>query len=151
MAGEPSQPDRGLILVVQASSALSLATLAALLCSVRSVSPSIQFRFSPLTVVAFVLAGALSIGFWRLVFRLSAGQGQNEAQDRSGKAWLAALGSVLAVGLLVAFLYPLKDFSREKQLEFTIGGASALFFLSVLGFIFWKLIQFLEKDSASNG
>jgi hypothetical protein len=53
------------------------------------------------------------------------------------------------VGVLLAFLYPLKDLSREKQLEFTIGGGSAVVFLSILGFMFWKLIQFLEKDTAA--
>jgi hypothetical protein len=51
----------------------------------------------------------------------------------------------LAVSLLIAFVYPLKGFSREKVSEVTFGALVAVAFLTVLGLLFWRIVRYLES------
>ncbi len=144
MTNDNPSPDRGLVWVVQLSSALSLGVLAALLYSVKSVNPQIQFQPSFATAVAFALAAADSFLFWHVVFQLT-GDGAN----RPRKIRLALLAASLALGLLVSFVYPLKDFSREKVSEIGLGAIIAVGFLSLLGLLFWQVVRYLERDARS--
>ena len=139
-----------MIWVVQFSSGLSLGILAALLYSVKAVNPAIRFRVSFATWVAFALAAAGSFLFWRVVFRLHGGELEGDAvchQRQKARLWV--LAAVLGLSLVVAFIYPLKDFSSEKVREIGFGAFLALCFLSVLGLILWKVVRFLESDQAS--
>lgn len=141
----------GLVWVVQVSSALSLGTLAGLLYSVKTVTPSIQFQFSGGAVLAFVLAAGASVAFWHIVFKLTdwrpvPGSDPDHRQTQGRKRVLLALAIVLGVGLLFAFIYPLKDFSSEKVREIGIGAFIALLFLTVLGVIFYRVVRYLEAD-----
>jgi hypothetical protein len=148
MAEHNARSDRDLVWVVQGASALSLGTLAGLLYSVRSVTPTIRIEFSGATVIAFALAALASFAFWHLVFRLSAADSAAENTEHRAmatrKRWLALLASVLALGLVLAFVYPLKDFSHEKFSEISVGALIALGFLSVLGLLFWRVVRYLE-------
>jgi hypothetical protein len=151
MPDDETQSDRGLVSVVQVSSALSLGTLAGLLYSVKAVVPRIRVEVTLASVVAFVLAAAASVAFWSVVFKLSAGQNRAPGsivspQERREKLWLRVLAAGLGVGLLLAFIYPLKDFSSEKVGQIGFGAVIALLFLGVLALIFWKVVQFLESD-----
>src|SRR4051794_11820482 len=103
--------EREMVWVVQAASAFSLGTLAALLYSVRTVNPRIQFQFSAATALAFALAAGASWAFWRIVFQLSAGGGVSAREEARRKRWLMLLATVLAGALIVAFIYPLRGFS----------------------------------------
>jgi hypothetical protein len=144
MAHPPQRRERELIWVVQAASAISLGTLAALLYSVRTVNPSIQFRFSFATIIAFALAAAASWAFWHVVFQLSTDEGDvKEARRR--KRWLALLATFLAGALLAAFVYPLRGFSHERLSEVSVGALIAVGFLTVLGILFWRVVRFLES------
>jgi hypothetical protein len=136
-----ARADRDLVWVVQVSSALSLGTLAGLLYSVQAVTPSIRFQFSPAAVIAFAIAAAISAGFWHVVFQLSAG---GETHTRGRKRLLALLAGSLAGALVLAFAYPLKDFSSEKVSEISFGALIALIFLTVFGLLFWRVVRFLE-------
>jgi hypothetical protein len=150
MTNDNPSPDRGLVWIVQLSSALSLGVLAALLYSVKAVNPQIQFQPSFATAVAFALAAADSFLFWHVVFQLT-GEGANglDAHNRPRKIRLGVLAASLALGLLVAFVYPLKDFSREKVSEIGLGAIIAVLFLSLLGLLFWQVVRFLERDARS--
>jgi len=143
--------ERDLVRVVQAASAVSLGTLAGLLYSVKRVSPSIEFRFSFATVLAFLLAAFGSMAFWQVVFALnksevnpmSAGGVQSQ---RIRKFWLALLAGVLAGSLVLAFWLPLRDFSQDKQSEISFGALVALAFLGVLALLFWRVVRYLESS-----
>jgi hypothetical protein len=133
---------RDLVRVVHWSSAFSLGTLAALLYSMKRVVPRIEFQISWVTVVAFALAAAASVAFWHVVFSL---QQEHPGPQGARKTWLGVLGIGLGLALIFAFAYPLKDFAREKQLEIGFGAMIAVLFLTVLGALFWKVVQYLEK------
>lgn len=150
MSQPSSHGDRGLIWVVQISSALSLGVLAGLLYSVKAVNPVIRFEVSFATGVAFALAAVASVCFWHVVFKLQGSEGNGDvAGNRRHKARLWLLAALLAVSLVFAFIYPLKDFSSEKVKDISFGAALALCFLTVLGLIFWRVVRFLERDEAS--
>ena len=134
--------ERELVWVVQGASALSLGTLAGLLYSVRTVNPSIRFQLSGATFVAFALAALASIAFWHLVFQLSSGT--KNGSQAGQKRWLGFFAGLLGVGLVLAFIYPLRDFSHEKFSEITVGALIAAGFLSVLALLFWRVVRYLE-------
>src|SRR6266568_3458562 len=60
--------DRDLTRVIKCSSALGLGLMAALLYSIKQVTPELQYKISVGTGVSFAAAAALSWAFWRLVF-----------------------------------------------------------------------------------
>ena len=62
--------ERDLVTVVQLASAVSLGTLAAVLYSVKAVTPRIQVQVSSASVVAFLLAALGSWAFWHATFEL---------------------------------------------------------------------------------
>ena len=136
--------------MVQVSSALSLGTLAALLYSIKAINPQIDFQPSAATLVAFALAAALLL-FWHIVFQLNrrTGDGQS-APDRRRKVGLGLLAASLGIGLIVAFIYPLKDFSREKVSEIGFGAFIALGCLTLLGLLFWRVVRHLEGASETD-
>ncbi len=142
--------ERELTFVVQAASALSLGTLAGLLYSVKTVIPSIQFEVTWLSAVAFLCAAAASVAIWHLVFQISAADGDEtslgQAGTRSRKRMYNALATLLGLALVVAFIVPLRGFSRDKLSEIGYGAVIAVFFLTILGVIFWKVVRFLERD-----
>ena|SRR5690348_8263064 len=152
MANDSTAFDRKLVWVVQLSSALSLGTLAALIYSVQSVTPRIEFRLSGATLGAFALAAAASVVFWHLVFKLSNAPDEGSAPgiegrtDKRRRLGLTLLSFGFAIALLTAFAYPLKDFSREKISEIGKGSFLALAFLTVLGVLFWRVVRYLERD-----
>ena len=142
------QHERSLVLVVHFASALSLGTLAAVIYSVKAVTPQIRFAFSIATLVAFAVAVLGSIAFWYLVFALSdPGSEQNALRRRARQAWFRVLATLLILGLIFGFIYPLRGFSREKVSEIGFGSGVALGFLTVLGLIFWRVVRYLEADN----
>jgi len=143
------QVDRTLTMVVQVSSAISLGTLAGVLYSVKSVTPSVQFSFTGATLIAFSLAAMTSVAFWHVVFKLS-GTELESAQGKSARrsrAWLVVLATALGLALLFSFILPLRDLFSEKSSEIASGAGVAVIFLALLGVLFWRVVRFLENQS----
>jgi FtsH-binding integral membrane protein len=137
--------ERDLARIVQFASAVSLGGTAAFLYSLKSVTPNLRLEFSLGTVVAFVVAAALSWFFWRFVFRLASTR-QNRP-GRSGAAWFATIAAALLVVTAAAFAYSVKDVGREKLGEVAIGAGAAILVLSFFGFIIWRVGRFFSEES----
>ena len=60
--------DRALIRVIKFSSATGLGTMAAILYSVKQVTPVLRYEISFGTGLSFLLAVVLSWAYWRLLF-----------------------------------------------------------------------------------
>ncbi len=141
--------DPKLVWVVQIASAFSLGTLAALIYSISSINPQIEFHISGSTLVAFILAALASLFYWHLAFRLSSGEKgvalEQQINSRSSRRrWLILLSWAFGLAMVIAFAYPLKGFSREKVSEIGKGTLLAVAFLTVLGVLFWRVVRFLE-------
>ncbi|MFN7137871.1 MAG: hypothetical protein ACK4UN_00875 [Limisphaerales bacterium] len=101
-------------IIIQAGTALPAGFLAA---SLQAWRPE-GFVFSVATLIVFVLAAAVMIGYWRLIF----------SSLRS--AW-KVLGTVLVGGLgIFGFLYPIRFVAPNKYPEITTGLITALVALS---------------------
>lgn len=127
---------------MQWSSAGSLGVTAAFVESLKSVNPTVKFEFSFWTLLIFVsVAGATWFVVERVFFRaLLAG--------RKPPVKLAAgFTAFLTLGTLAGFALGLRGVSAERQRDMAIGTLWAVLVLSAVGFVFWKVVQFLERDA----
>jgi hypothetical protein len=138
----PPQSELDFLRLVQWSSAGSLGVTAAFIESLKSVNPTVKFAFSIWTLLVF--AGVASTAWFvveRVFFRaLLAG--------RKPPVRLAAgFTAFLTLGTLAGFALGLRGVSAERQRDMAIGTLWAVLALSVVGFAFWKVVQFLERDA----
>jgi peptidoglycan/LPS O-acetylase OafA/YrhL len=137
---EDSKSSRDFETLVTWASALSVAVIAALLASLKQVNPTVQFRFTITTVVAFLGAGISTVLFFRLILHRV-----NSRRVRNVLFATAGVGLVLGY-----FLFGLKEVSPEKRMDVTIGAAIAIAVLSFLGMVWWRVVRFLEADDRRN-
>jgi branched-subunit amino acid ABC-type transport system permease component len=140
LAVDNSKQSRDFERLITWSSALSVAVIAALLASLKQVNPSVQFRFSVGTVVGFFGAGALTVLFFRIVL--------HRVRNQRSKHLLFALAGVSMV--LGYFAFGLREVSPEKRSDVMIGSLIAIAVLSLLGWVWWRVVRFLEADDAKN-
>ena len=117
------------------SSALSIGIMTALLASIRQINPSVQFRFSALTVISFLLSGAATVWFFRTVLR------HHSRRRRFALLAIAAAGSVL-VYLVVA----LKSVAPDRRGDVLFGTALAGGAVSFIAWLAWRIVRFLESE-----
>jgi len=115
-------------------SSLSIAVMAGFLASLKQVNPAIRLQFSTLTVVAFILAGAITALFLRIVLH----------GNKRHRAFLVVAAAVLA--MLGYFLIGLRNASPENRRDMFIGTVAAVLVLSGVGFVLWKLGRYFESD-----
>ncbi len=138
----PPKSELDFLRLVQWSSAGSLGVTAAFIQSLKSVNPTVQFEFSVGTLLVFAgVVGATWFVVERVFFRaLLAG--------RKPPVKLAAgFTAFLTLGTLAGFALGLRGVSAERQRDMAIGTLWALMALSVVGFAFWKVVQFLEREA----
>ena len=111
--------------------------------SIKSVNPTLRFEFSWWTLLAVALVtGAAWYVAERVFFRAL-------AQGRLPPVKLAVgLTALLTVGTITGFVLALRGVSSERRHDMAVGTLWAVLALSVVGFDFWKVVQFLERDSA---
>jgi hypothetical protein len=131
--------------VVTWSAALSMALTAAILASVRQVNPTVEFRFSAMTVIGFLVAGILTAGIFRKIFNATS------TGVASLKRWpLILFFAVVLVTLVVSIVFALRGVSSEKQVEIAIGTGVALLAVTFGGYLGFRAIRFLEADDKRN-
>jgi hypothetical protein len=143
--------DRDLIRVVEFSTALSLSLMTAFVFAIKTVNPSIQFSFSTLTLVVFLLSGflfwlACHLFFKRVVANAEAGPGSQVDRKSLLLRWVSFFSIALILETVLGFANGLRGVSSEKLREVIEGTMWALLFLSVLAFLFWKLTRFVQRD-----
>lgn len=120
-----------------------LGITAAFIESLKSVNPTLRFELSFWTVVAFA---AVASGSWyvaeRFFFRAL-------EEGRKPPVKLAVgFTALLTLGTLAGFAMAMRGVSSERQHDMAVGTLWAVMALSVVGFAFWKVVQFLERDAA---
>jgi hypothetical protein len=135
-----SEPPETWVRVAQVSSALGLGTMTALIYSLRSVNPQVVLEGSVGSLVAFAGGAALAWMFWESLLR--------PAGSNTGRVTLS-LAMAITLLTLGGFAFAMKDLKSTRFYEVVQGTLLAFALLSVLGFVLWKLIRFLEQDSNS--
>ncbi|MEQ2008528.1 MAG: hypothetical protein ABMA26_17250 [Limisphaerales bacterium] len=129
--------------LVQCAGAGSLGLTAGFVESIKSVNPTVQFELSFWTLLAFAsVAGAAWYVAERVFFRAL-------VEGRKAPVKLVVgLTVLLTVGTLAGFVLALRGVSSERRHDMAVGTLWAVMALSVVGFAFWKVVQFLERDAA---
>ncbi|MBM3870414.1 MAG: hypothetical protein FJ392_05535 [Verrucomicrobia bacterium] len=129
--------------LVQWSGAGCLGLTAAFIQSLKSVNPTVRFDFSFFTMLAFaIVTGAAWYVAERVFFRARL------AGRRPPIKLVVGFTVLLSLGTLAGFVLALRGVSAEQRRDMAIGTLWAVMVLSVVGFVFWKVVQFLERDAA---
>jgi 4-amino-4-deoxy-L-arabinose transferase-like glycosyltransferase len=137
--------ERALFRVIKFSSAFGLGAMAAILYSVKRVTPDLEYEVSFGSGVCFALAVAVSWAFWRVVFGKQ--NDLNQGWSRNRRRRFIALSLFLSAATAVPFVYALKDVAWDEASEVAQGTAIAVLVLGMLGFVFWRLTRYLNADS----
>lgn len=139
----PPKSETDFLRLVQWAGAGCLGLTAGFIESLKSVNPAVRFEVSFWTFLAFaVVAGASWYVAERVFFRAL-------AEGRKPPVKLAiGLTALLTLGTLAGFALALRGVSAERQRDMAVGTIWAVMALSVVGFAFWKVVQFLERDAA---
>lgn len=127
--------------VVIASSALGMGMLLASLTVLSRGESGIQWHWSNLAFPAFALGATVAALYWRLVFRLGAGN-----DGRASRLLLYSTSVVLLLLGVAILLYPLRYVTPERRRDVLIGLAVAIAALSVVGFMMRTVVKMLEDE-----
>jgi hypothetical protein len=58
---------------------------------------------------------------------------------------IVSIATSLAFGALAAFLYSMKDISRDSTLEFSTGTVVVFVLAAAAGWAFWRIVRKLDK------
>lgn len=111
--------------------------------SIKSVNPTVNFELSIWTLL---VSAAVAFASWyvaeRAFFRALA-----EGRPPPVKL-VVGLTALLSIGTLAGFVFALRGVSTERRHDMAVGTLWAIMALSAVGFAFWKVVQFLERDAA---
>jgi len=133
-----SKDERAFEKLVMWASSFSIGVLAAFLASLKQVNPTIVFKFTFLTVLAFAGGAVLTALFLRIVLHGS-------KKRRAPLVFAAAIVSVI-----LYFLFGIENTSRASRSDVVVGTVIALTVLSFLAFVIWRLGKYFESDGERN-
>lgn len=134
--------ERRLRKVIEWSLTISLGAMAGFFAAVRKVNPSIQIRFDWFTLVALLGGSWMGHVFWRVIPRQVPGAKDGRRRWLPLLLWLAVqLGA-----MLFTFGYGMKDLSGEKHREMLVGAGLAIFALTGVAVLIWRVGKFFEDD-----
>src|SRR4051812_839921 len=96
--------------------ALSMALAAGVIGSIHQVNPTMQFQFSAVAVAAFIVTGALTFWFFRMMLR--------GRSSRRRKLFVLTIAALFTLPVFV--LYALRSVASERRMDFAIGGGIAI-------------------------
>ncbi len=147
---ESEDPKNTVEWIVTLSSTLSMGLGAAVLFSIRSVNPSLEYVLDWKTWSSLLLVGWLTYWGCRVIlFPRRPGTSLNNTQT-SKRRWLYTFGAFAFGGTAASMAYSLRGISTEKLMDVGIGVMLATIFLSVAAFLFLRTVRFLRDDEATN-
>lgn len=134
---------KDLLTVVKFSSAFSLGTMAAFICSIREVNPHLRFALDFVTALAFVLGVGLSWALWRALL-------ESSLENPRTRRWIGFLLGVVVAGTLAGYGYAIASLPQGRFREMVIGTTAAVIVLSLLGTLFWKVARSFESEESDS-
>ena len=129
--------------LLQWAGAGCLGLTAAFIESLKSVNPTLRFEFSFWTFVAFAAVAGAAWYVAERVFFVALAEGRKPPVKLA-----VGFTALLTLGTLAGFAMAMRGVSTERQHDMAVGTLWAMMALSVVGFAFWKVVQFLERDAA---
>ena len=141
MAKAQSTGGSTLFRIAGVGASLAFGVMVGTLFALKPVPDGLAFELNAAAIVAFIAAGIFAWLYWRMIERMAL---EKVPAQRKRRFILFSVGLVL-VGV-VSFLYPLKFVPAEKRKDVFTGLALAVAVLSGVGFVMWKVRNFLEAD-----
>lgn len=138
---QPAGGPKTIFRIAGAGASLAFGAMVATLFAVKPVPDGLTFVLNVPAVIAFVAAALVAWMYWRMVERMAL---EKAPAQRRKKFVVFSIGLVL-VGV-VSFLYPMKFIPGEKRRDVFIGLALAIGCIGGVGFVMWKVRNFLEAD-----
>jgi len=110
--------------------------------ALRAGPGGFYFRVSWVSGVGFVCGTLAVLGLWKVM--LGGVASPRQRLLRMAAKWVLLLSAV------VAFLYPLRFVPKEKLPEVGMGLGLAVFVLSIVGWILWRIRRFLEEEETED-
>ncbi|MDB6035289.1 MAG: hypothetical protein JWM16_5627 [Verrucomicrobiales bacterium] len=144
--------ERDFIRLVEFSTAVSLGLMTGFLFSIKQVNPRIEFEIDSWSFVACLVSGILiwmacHLFFHRLAEAGASGDLPGSRRRKLLVRWVIFFSGALFLETVLAVARGLRGISPEKLSEVLQGTAFALFVLSIVAFLFWKLTRFIESDT----
>ena len=128
------------------ASSFSMGAVAGFIASIQQINPTLEFKIGIFTLLAFVVFFGVTSWVYRIIF-----DGKTERIDpkRPKKiVFFFSASSLLAVFSCMGFA--LKGISQNQLRDVGIGVITALFFVSIAAFFFFKAVKFLQRDEQNN-
>lgn len=128
------------------ASSFSMGAVAAFIASIQQINPTLEFKIGIFTLLAFVVFFGVTSWVYRIIF-----EGKTERIDpkRPKKiVFFFSASTLLAVFGCMGFA--LKGISQNQLRDVGIGVITALFFVSIAAFFFFKVVKFLQRDEQNN-
>lgn len=150
LMSEKSAPD--LMKVVRFSLSLSFAGLAGFMSSIRQINPHARFAFDWIVVLALVFGWFFGSWFSKafLPEESETLSKENEDARRGRLAKLGFFGLLPSGAILMGLVFLVGDASSEKQYDYFIGFALAVVFLTALGWVLHKVVNFFDDKSVES-
>src|SRR6185437_5519628 len=129
-----SKDERSFEKLMMWASSFSIGLLAAFLASLKQVNPTIVFKFTFETVLAFAGGAVLTALFLRIVLH-------GNKKRRAPLVFAAAIVSVI-----LYFLFGIENASRANRSDMMIGTVCAVAVLSFVAWVIWRLGKYFESD-----
>ena len=137
-------------LVVTGSSALAMAVMGGFLCSVKQVNPSVVMRVDLATAIGFLLGGAVTWLFCRIMLPTAdEAKSLDPAKQQARRRWLIGFVAFSVVGMLASVVVSLRNIQSNELRQIVVGAVFAVIVLAGVGFFSFVLFRFMERDSAS--
>lgn len=143
----PASNVRGFDFVVKFASALSLGIMAGFIAAVRQVNPELRYAFDWIVVLAGVVTAALVWWFCAWALNAEAKADAGGQITRKHWRWLGWFALITLSGTALGFVLAVIPLSPERRSDIIQGTGMAIVFLTILGFIYWRVMRFFERDS----
>lgn len=143
---ENTAPD--LLKVVRLSIALGFGGLAGFIASIREVNPHVHFVFD--WVVALAIGFGVYFGLLLCRTFLTSTEETEQADEKRRKGRMIKLtffGLLPCGAILMGLIFLVRGASTSRQLDYFVGFAGAVVFLTVLGWVLYRILGFFEQNS----
>ncbi len=135
--------------LVRFSIALSFAGLSGFMSSIRQINPHARFAFDWIVILALVFGWFFGAWFTKAFLPQDekAVSDEDEKLRRGRLAKLGFFGLLPSGAILMGLVFLVGDASSKKQYDYFLGFAGAVVFLTVLGWLLHKVVNFFEGMS----
>jgi drug/metabolite transporter (DMT)-like permease len=148
-----SEKHDGFVWVAKSASALACGVLAGFLYSLKQVNPSLQLEFSVGTLLMAALGALLSSALWKFAMELARSDAEvvPTPETLRRRRWVYGLIGLLAVGMMLAYFFAIKDVERSALLQVLQGTSLALVVIAGIGMIIVRLAKMLNRNTPPDG